>query len=94
MTSEAKVKAGDRLALVALVIAAALCLWQMTAEYGGLSVAFVPLFWIAVAAWIACVALAILWRRRWWVLITAPVVLNPVVLFVGLAVACSNGRCF
>ena len=79
-----------------VLIAVALPLWQTRFRYGWLEMAlgdFAWLFWIAVLAWLVLVAVAIRRHRSWWLLITAPLVLYPVVMAVGLLAACAGGDC-
>jgi hypothetical protein len=54
---------------------------------------FAWLFWIAVAAWILVTFIAIRRHRAWWLLITAPLVLYPVVTAFGTLAACATGDC-
>ena len=96
MASLDKAGVPDRAAIVAVAIAAALAAWQGIAQYGWLSVVFGSLafvFWGAVLVWIACVVQVIRYQRRWWVLLTAPIVLYPVVMSALLIRACSQGTC-
>jgi ABC-type spermidine/putrescine transport system permease subunit II len=80
-----------------LVIAVALALWQTQLQYGWLEMAlggFAWAFWIAVIAWGTLTAAAIHRHRAWWLLITAPIVLYPVVMAIGLLASCARGDCF
>jgi hypothetical protein len=79
-----------------IIIAVALALWQTQFRDGWLEMAlgrFARLFWIAVIGWGASTAAAIRRHRAWWLLITAPVVLYPVVMAAGLLLACAGGDC-
>jgi hypothetical protein len=82
--------------MLPVVIAVALALWQAQFRDGWLEMAlgtFAWLFWIAVIAWGALTAAAIRQHRAWWLLITAPVLLYPVVMAVALLSACAGGDC-
>jgi hypothetical protein len=59
------------------------------AEFGS----YAPFFWAAIVLWFAVATLA-LWRRQiWWVAFTAPIILFPLILWGGLALACLRGDC-
>ena len=91
-----RARAGDAMAIFAIVIAIALAIWQATVNYGWFGMVFGPLgavFWLTVVLWIGCVAGAILWRRRWWVLLTAPALLYPIFMSGMLLAACMRGDC-
>jgi len=91
-----KTTAANWLTAIAIGIAAVLPLWQAVTEYGWLGVAFGRrslLFWAAVVVWIVCVVCVLRWRNRWWVLLTAPIVLYPVVMSGALLGACVKGDC-
>jgi hypothetical protein len=78
---------------VAVLIAAAFPVWQSFTEYGWLGVVFgnfATAFWLAVLIWVGCVAGAIICARRWWVLLTAPIVLFPVFMSGLLVVATAS----
>jgi hypothetical protein len=82
--------------LLPIVIAVALPLWQTSFRYGWLEMALGSLawlFWIAVFAWAVLTVAAIRRYRAWWLLITAPFVLYPIVMAVGLLAACAGGDC-
>jgi hypothetical protein len=84
------------LTAIAIGIAAVLPLWQAVTEYGWLGVAggrFSFLFWAIILVWIICVVWVLRWRKRWWVLLTAPIVLYPLVMFGALLVGCARGDC-
>jgi len=51
------------------------------------------LFWTAVLAWVVCVVLAIKRFKLWWLLLSASVVLAPVVMAGGILAACATGDC-
>jgi hypothetical protein len=79
-----------------IMIAVALPAWQTQLEYGWLEMALgrcAWLFWIAAAGWGALTAVAIHRHRAWWLLVTAPLVLYPVVMTAVLLVACARGNC-
>ncbi|MGU3493879.1 hypothetical protein ACLBXM_07550 [Xanthobacteraceae bacterium A53D] len=91
-----KAKAGNRATAAALVIAAGLLVWQLVAEAGPLGPFIngnIVLFGPLLLVWLACVIAAIRWRRRWWLLVTAPVVLFPVAVVIAIIRACLDGRC-
>ncbi len=80
----------------AIAIALIVAIWATMEPNGWLDIAIdanAALFWLAVLAWIVCVIGAIVSRRRWWLLLTAPIVLFPAFLFGLLAVACMGGDC-
>lgn len=82
--------------LLPIIIAVSLPLWQTQFRYGWLEMAlgsFAWLFWLAVATWGVLTAAAIRRHRAWWLLITAPFVLYPVGMAVGLLAACAGGDC-
>lgn len=82
--------------LLPLVVAVALPLWQTQLRYGWLDMAFggfAWLFWIAVVVWAVLTAAAIRRHRAWWLLVTVPFVLYPVVMAVTLLAACARGDC-
>jgi hypothetical protein len=93
MADGATARTVDWYTVFACVIPAALVAWRAVAEYGWLSVAFSFWYWVAVLAWIVCVVEAIRSRRRWWLLLTAPVPIYPMVLWVALMVSCLQGTC-
>lgn len=82
------------LAIVPLLIASGLAIWQKRAPFGSLELAFGKfawLFWICLTVWLLDVVLAIR-RRRWWLLLlTAPFVLYPVCMAFLLIGACLMG---
>ena len=81
---------------VPVLIAAAMPLWQMQFRYGWLGMAlgtWAWLFWTAVLTWLVCVVLAIKRFKGWWLLLTTPLVLFPVVMAGGLLAACATGDC-
>ena len=82
--------------LLPILIAVALPLWQTQFQYGWLEMAlggFAWLFWIAVLTWLVLVVVAIRKHRTWWLLITAPLILYPVIMAVVLLAACAGGDC-
>ena len=84
------------LAIIPIVVAIALPIWQSRFEGGWLEMAlgaWAWLFWAAVLAWAVCVTLAIKRFKWWWLLLTMPLVLAPVVMAGGLLVACATGDC-
>ncbi|WP_044563603.1 hypothetical protein [Azospirillum sp. B4] len=88
--------AGDCLTILAVAITAALPVWRFSVEYGWLEVAFgrfAMFFWLAVVAWVISVICAIRWQRRWWLLLTAPVVLYPVMGAAVFMAHCAQGDC-
>lgn len=83
--------------LLPITIALALPLWQTQFRDGWLEMAlgrFAWLFWIAVGASVLLTFSAIRRHRAWWLLITAPLVLYPVVMAFGILAACATGDCF
>jgi len=79
-----------------IILAVALPLWQTQFRYGWLEMAlggFAWLFWLGALAWAVLTAAAIRQHRAWWLLITAPLVLYPVVSAALLLVACAGGDC-
>jgi hypothetical protein len=79
-----------------IVIAVALPFWQSQFRYGWLEMAlgsFAWLFWLAVLAWGVMTIAGIRRHRAWWLLITAPLVLYPVVMAALLFAACMGGDC-
>lgn len=96
MTIADKTIAANWLTAIAIGIAAVLPLWQAMTEYGWLGIAFGRLsllFWAVVLVWIVSVVCVLRWQRRWWVLLTAPIVLYPVVMSGALLGACTRGDC-
>ena len=84
------------LAAIPLVIAVAIPVWQSQFKYGWLEMAlggWAWLFWIAVLAWAVCVVLAIKRFKLWWLLLSAPLILFPVVMAGVLLAACATGDC-
>jgi hypothetical protein len=84
------------LAAIPIVIAVGLPVWQSQFKDGWLEMAlggWAWLFWIAVLAWTVCVALAIKRFKLWWLLLSAPLVLLPVVMAGGIIAACATGDC-
>jgi hypothetical protein len=79
-----------------IIIAVALPLWQAQFRDGWLEMAlggFAWLFWAAVVGWAVLTAAAIRRHHAWWLLITAPFVLYPVVMAAGLLMSCAGGDC-
>ena len=84
------------LAVVPVLIATALPLWQIQLEYGWVQMAFgrfAWLYWTLTLIWTVLVAAAIRGYRWWWLLITAPFVLFPIFMVGVVLVACSGGNC-
>jgi hypothetical protein len=84
------------LAAIPLVIAVAMPVWQSQFKYGWLEMAlggWAWLFCIAVLAWAVCVVLAIKRFKLWWLLLSAPLILFPVVMAGVLLAACATGDC-
>jgi len=89
-------KVKDYFGMASAVLAVGLFLWQATrpgrwleATYGDLA----PVFWTLIAIWFGVSVLAIRNRQHWWVILTAPFACYPVVMAVGLALACRSGNC-
>ena len=79
-----------------IIIAVALPFWQAQLDDGWLEMAlggFAWLFWIAVVAWGVFTGMAIRRFQAWWLLITAPLVLYPVLMALVLLGACAQGNC-
>lgn len=96
MTSDGRTSATNVATATALAIAIALPVRAAVADYGWLDLPFgtyALLFWFAVLIWGACVVATLLWRQRWWILLTAPVVLYPVGIAGLLIAACMRGDC-
>ena len=51
------------------------------------------LFWPLALIWLAFVTIPISRHKWWWLLIAAPSVLYPFVMFGFLLVACASGNC-
>lgn len=82
--------------MLPVLIAVALPLWQMQFRYGWLDMAFGSfawLFWTLGLIWLVLTVAAIRQHRAWWLLITAPLVLYPVIMSLGLLAACATGNC-
>lgn len=84
-------------AILPITIALGLMIWQSQFEGGWLEMAVGSgawLFWASVAIWSVSTAWAIR-RSRWgWlILLTAPIVFYPVLLWAFLFVACATGSC-
>jgi hypothetical protein len=92
-----KTKAANRATVLVILTTAALLAWQVAAVFEDRFFAafgtFAFVFWAMVGIWIVCVVCALRWKKRWWVLATAPVVLLPVYLYIALVVACMQGSC-
>lgn len=86
-------RAAAILTIIPIGIAVALLIWQAFAPYGWLEVAFHPLSWILAVASLVCTLLMVVRKRRWWLLLTAPVALYPLFLMFKIAGACSKGSC-
>ncbi|WP_145618723.1 hypothetical protein [Nitrospirillum bahiense] len=87
--------AQNAMTVVAVAIAVAMAVWMAVAQYGWLEgvVRHPALFWGTVLGWAISVINVIRWRRRWWLLATAPIVLFPVIGTVMLAIECGRGNC-
>lgn len=85
----------NRLTVLVFVILAGVALllvchdWLMV----GLGGAIFPAYWAAVLAWLVCILFAIRRQRRWWLLLTASVVLYPAVRVAAFLVECSQKAC-
>jgi len=93
---EAGAKTKDYFGMASAALAAGLFLWQasrqggwLEATYGGLA----PVFWALIAIWFGVSVLAIRNRQHWWVIPTAPFACYPVLMALGLALACRSGNC-
>jgi hypothetical protein len=93
---EVRPKVKDYFGMASAVLAVGLFLWQATrqggwleATYGGLASAF----WALIAVWFGLTILAIRNRQHRWVIVTAPFACYPVVMALGLALACRSGNC-
>ncbi|WP_241052731.1 hypothetical protein [Achromobacter xylosoxidans] len=84
----------NRLTVLVFVILAAVALLLVRSDWlmVGLGPYF-PAYWAAVLAWLVCITLAIRRQRRWWLLLTAPVVLYPAVRVAAFLVECSQKAC-
>ena len=83
------------LLVLPILISVSLAIWQTQFRDGWLEMAFSSwLFWIAALAWLVLVFAAIRIHRAWWLLITAPFVLWPVIASLLLLVICLGGDCF
>jgi hypothetical protein len=71
----------------------AMFIWQFQFKDGWLHMATSWLFWVGAIVWGYLVFLGIKRWRHWWLLLTAPIVFYPIVLFTGLLAACSQGNC-
>ncbi len=92
-----RLKRDTWLAIVPLLIALGLTIWQKRAPFGGLELAFGKLawlFWTCLTVWFLNIVLAIRQRRWWLLLLTAPFVLYPVCMAFLLIWACLiRGEC-
>jgi hypothetical protein len=50
-------------------------------------------YWCLALVWLVCAIHAIRTRRRWLLLLTAPIVLCPAFLLLAMVTACLAGRC-
>lgn len=93
MTGNPSIKPGNRLTILIFVILAAVVLLMrvdwLTVGLGP----YFPAYWTAVLAWLVSVVLVIRRQRRWWVLVTAPVVLYPAVMVGYFLIECSRKAC-
>lgn len=94
MTGNPSIRANNRLTILILVILAAVALLLVRVDWLTVGLGpYFPAYWAAVLAWIVCVVLVIRRQRRWWVLVTAPVVLYPAVMVAYFLVECSRKAC-
>lgn len=90
-----RTKVADQLTAAAILIASVIPAWQASSR-GFLELGFGPwswLFWSLVVIWGACVFLVLRWRRRRWILLSAPTVLLPVAMCFILMIECLSGNC-
>ena len=83
--------------IATVVIAVFITVWQATAQYGWFGVNFGEfsfLFWMFIAIWLVSVAAVLRWAKKWWILITLPVILFPVWMSAVVVVKCVRGNCF
>ena len=83
MTGSPSIKPGNRLTILIFVILAAVVLLLMRVDWLTVGLGpYFPAYWTAVLVWFsrARVVLVIRRQRRWWVLVTALVVLYPAVM--------------
>ena len=81
---------------VPVLIAMALPIWATQLEAGWLEMTFghnSAIYWFAALAWLVLTVAGIRHYRAWWLLITAPIVLFPIIVGFGLFMACSRGDC-
>lgn len=82
------------LTVVVILITFGLPIWQAFTQYGWFGVTFgrqAPLFWGLALVWAIGVVCVIRWERRWWILLGAPSVVYPVVLWCAFVAACLFG---
>lgn len=93
-----KAKAADWMTGLAIAISIIILAWVLAGLHDERFIIPVPgagyVFWIMIFAWTICVTCAVLWRRRWWLLLTAPFLLFPVYIIGAVVVSCLQGRCF
>lgn len=97
MRDHGKIKRAHWLSGVAVAIAGVMLPWQMFAEDAWFGMAFGALslvFWTLAVIWFVSVAYLLGWARRWWILITAPVVLFPIAMACTVLIQCARGNCF
>ena len=94
MTGNPSIKPGNRLTILIFVILAAVVLLLMRVDWLTVGLGpYFPAYWTAVLAWLVSVVLVIWRQRRWWVLVTAPVVLYPAVMVGYFLIECSRKAC-
>ena len=95
MSEMTKAHAANGMTAVAIGTAILLLIWLMRAE-SALDVAVgehAYSYWAAVLAWIICTAGSLLWLRRWWLLLTAPIMLYSALPAALIVAACLQGDC-
>jgi len=83
------------LGITPIIIAAALPIWRLYLEYGWMQMPFgsaAILYWPIMFSWLFLVIVAIRRHRWWWLLITAPVVLFPIILWMSVIGYCATGH--
>ena len=94
MTGSPSIKPGNRLTILIFVILAAVVLLLMRVDWLTVGLGpYFPAYWTAVLVWLVCVVLVIRRQRRWWVLVTALVVLYPAAMVGYFLIECSRKAC-
>ncbi|CAB3846076.1 hypothetical protein LMG26842_02588 [Achromobacter dolens] len=94
MTANPFIKPGNRLTILLVTIFAAVALLLTRVDWLTLGLGrYFPAYWAAMLLWLACVVLVLRRQRRWWVLVTAPVVLYPAVMVGHFLIECSRKAC-